>query len=173
MMSEQVNVFHSFPEIAAIGRAALQALCDTWKQTPIAREFAVTELTVTEALDLDFVCQMNHQVQNGEAYYFPMDELLFFIAEHGEFDLIDRERLRARIVRAREAGPDVFRRFRVRLGERLPLFVTCPGCHNTMQTQLSAHRNETIEMYKEVLHCIRGHQPFQITGSDFHFGPND
>lgn len=28
MMSEQANVFRSFPEIAAIGRAALQALCD-------------------------------------------------------------------------------------------------------------------------------------------------
>jgi len=53
-----LRVFESFPEIRNLGRDRLQSLCDDWRATPVAREFAVSALTVDDSARVGFVVQL-------------------------------------------------------------------------------------------------------------------
>ncbi|MGV3608929.1 MAG: hypothetical protein ACO1RA_21170 [Planctomycetaceae bacterium] len=177
MASEKgVRVFEVFPEFKALGAAKLQSLCDKWRVTPLAREFAVASLTV-DVIDgsflLSFVLELNHNFSGGDEYHFPMDELLFYVADNGVADRGQRESLKKRIKTVRRAAPDVYRRFILQPGPKLPLFVTCKNCGNLMQTNMEAYRVEQIRFEPESIVCPRCKQSFVSDGSDFHFGPNE
>lgn len=138
----RLPILQLFPEIERLGQPRLQEICNRWLQTPIAKEFAVTELLVEDdgQLWLSFQCKMTHRIQSGEEYYFPMDELLTFIVDQGVAES-EQESAKARIRNARKNGPDVYRKFRINPGPKLPLFVTCPHCGNVLQTQFLAYRS--------------------------------
>lgn len=103
-----LSVFVGFPEIELLGQAAIQQLCDSWLSTVIAKEFAVSSLEVTDNLSLLPQFQFTHTIENREAYQFPVDRLLFFIADNGVADAAERETLKARITAARRAGGRTF-----------------------------------------------------------------
>ncbi len=178
-MPRGMPVLKVFPEIKALGKHRLQELCDAFRVTYVAREFAITKLnvqTIDGDLSLDFMCELTHTFKLDEEYYFPMDELLYFIADHGIEDEAKRESVKSRIQLARQkVGPDTYRRFTLKPGPKLPLFLTCKNstCQNLMQTQLTAYRCERVEMeYIEPIACPRCGQESQFTDKDFHFGPN-
>jgi predicted RNA-binding Zn-ribbon protein involved in translation (DUF1610 family) len=165
-------IFDTFPEIKRLGKSAVQRLCDAWLATPLAREFAVSTLTVDDNLLLSFECQLTHRFQDGEAYYFPVDRLLHYIADNGVSDSAEREKVERRIASAREqGGPDVFRRFKIHTGPKLPLFVTCENCGNVMQTQWSAYRCEKVRIENGEVECTKCGHVFPIDGSELHFEP--
>jgi hypothetical protein len=176
-MTKGMPVLNEFPEIKALGERRLQELCDDFRSTYVAKEFAIVKLfvqTIEGDLSLDFTCELTHEFKPGEEYYFPMDELLRFIADHGIDNETERESTKARIQSARQrGGPEVYRRFRLNPGPRLPLFLTCknPDCQNVMQTQLRAYRCERVEMeYIEPITCPHCKQESQFTDKDLHFG---
>jgi predicted RNA-binding Zn-ribbon protein involved in translation (DUF1610 family) len=166
-----LEIFNVFPEIARLGKRALQDLCDSWLSTAIAREFAVSSLSVDDDLSLYPQFQFTHKIKPGEAYHFPMDRLLFFIADNGIVDVAERETVKRRIIAAREAGPDVFTKLKINPGPKRPLFLTCPNCGNVMQTQYTAYRCEQIRFDREEIECPRCHRPFPTDGSELHFEP--
>lgn len=172
-------IFDAYPEFKRLGQDKLQALCDRWMCSPIAREFAVSKVTVELAngrLCFSPEMKMTHAVENGEAYYFPTDELLFYVAGNAIDDSAERDLVKSRIVANRQrCGPEVYRRFILRPGPKLPIFITCknPDCRNVMITQLTAYRCERQEWDLEPIECLRCHQSFKYDGSDFHFGPNE
>jgi hypothetical protein len=165
-------VFEVFPEIERLGEATLQRLCDDWKATAIAKEFAVSYLAVDDKLRLYFQCELNHELQNGEVYYFPIDRLLIYIAENGISDVNERETAKLRISAARErGGPDVFSRFKLNPGSKMPLFITCSNCSEVLQTQYTAYRCQKIRFEREEIECPVCHKLISTNGSEFHFEP--
>jgi predicted RNA-binding Zn-ribbon protein involved in translation (DUF1610 family) len=166
-------IFRVFPEIERLGRPTLQRLCDSWLSTPIAKEFAVSSLDVDEKLLLRFQCQLTHKVIEGEAYYFPIDRLLFFIADNGISDVAEREAVKRRITAARgHAGPDEFSRFKINPGPKRSLFLTCPHCGDVMQTQYMAYRSQPIRFDREEIECPECHRVYTTDGSELHFEPS-
>jgi hypothetical protein len=172
-------VFDVYTEFKRLGQNKLQELCDSWVSSPLAREFAVSKLTVETVsgrLCLSPQMKMTHTVRNGEAYYFPTDELLLYVADKTIDDLAERDAVKARVVANRQrCGPDVYRRFILQPGPKLPIFITCknPNCRNVIVTQLTAYRCEQQEWDLEPIECPRCKQSFKYDGSDFHFGPNN
>ena len=166
-------VIEAFPEIQRLGQATIQRLCDAWIMTPLAREFAVSKLVVDDKLRLTFQFQVTHKVQDGEALYFPTDELLLYIVDNGFSGDVERDTVKRRIVAARErGGPDVFRRLKVQAGPKLPQFLTCKKCGNVMQTQVTAFRSEKSRFEPEEIECPRCHHVFTIDGRELHFEPD-
>lgn len=176
-MNAKPTVLQAFPELEQLGQAKLQRLSDDWIATAIAREFAVSALEVHEEANkllLPFEAQVTYRVQNHDDYYFPMDELLTFIAEHGIANLEMKDAAKARIRRARQdGGPDVFRRFKVYMGPKLPLFVTCQNaaCGEVLQTPFSAYRAEKLQFDAEEIECPACRTSFVIDGDALHFEP--
>ncbi len=174
-----IPILNLFAEIKSLGHERLQELCNQFVQTPIAREFAISELFIAESdgkLTLIPSFSLTHSLQDREAIYLPTDQLLYFIVDNGITDEQLRLNLKHRIQGARQTvGPDVYRRFAANRGEKLPLFLTCknPACGNLMQTQLTAYRCETSEWNLEPILCPRCHQIYRCDGSDLHFGPNE
>lgn len=172
-------VFNVFPEIKHLGEQRLQQLCDRFGESYVGREFAISQLEVADEngeLQLTFECHLTHEIKAGEDYHFPMDELLRFIADNGIADESKRETGKQRIQSARQkGGPDVYRRFKLNPGPKLPLFLTCknPTCGNVMKTQLTAYRCERQEWeYIEPITCPRCNRESQFTDQALHFGPN-
>jgi hypothetical protein len=180
MASKQgMPVLNTFPAIKQLGEQRLQELCDEFRSGYVARAFAISRLdlrTTGGELSLDFACELTHAVKPNEAYCFPMDELLRFIADNGIADESKREDTKARIRNARErGGPEVYRQFRINPGPKLPLFLTCktPTCGNMMMTQLTAYRCERQEWDSiDPITCPRCQQTHTYTDADLHFGPN-
>jgi len=167
-----IAVFEVFPEIQRLEKTTIQRLCDEWRATPVAKEFAITKLSVDDRLLLKFECQFTHELQSGEAYYFPIDRLLLYIADYGLSDPGERETAKQRILTAREhGGPDVFRQFKIQLGPKLPLFITCTKCGNIMQTQWYTFRCETVEIEGGEVECTNCRHVFPIDGSELHLEP--
>jgi hypothetical protein len=178
MNGPALPIFELFPEIKQLGAEKLQSLCNAWLPTPVAKEFALTMLqvvTVDDKLSLAFDFGLTHDVQDGESYYFPTDELLLFIADNaGLTPAVKAELVRKIIAGRRAGGPDVYRRFVIHPGPKLPLFITCKNseCLNVMQTQFTAYRNEkTTDMEPEEIECPRCRHKFTLSAGDFHFEP--
>jgi|GEM_PF-5988534 len=170
-VERRLKVLQVFPEIEALGKAAIQRICDDWLQTPLAKEFAVSMLEVDEVdqrLLLSFQCKLTHTIRRGEEYYFPMDELLTFIVEKGVADN-ERDLAKERIQNARQRSPDVYRKFRIDSGPKLPLFITCKHCDKVLQTQFFAYRNEVISFEPEEIECPACNKIFTIDGTELHF----
>ena len=172
------EVLEVFPEIRALGEARLQQICNEWLETPIAKEFAVSSVNVRtkhSKLRLTFRCDVTHKVQDREEYWFPMDKLLFYIADRGVQSEVDRKRVKARIVSARQrGGPEVYQRFVVNLGPELPLFLTCknPECRNLMMTQFRGRKCERAIWGPSPVKCPRCQGEYEYDQDDLHFGPN-
>ena len=54
------------PELAALGRQRLNAYCQDWLATPVAKEFAVTAIHVDEHLRLHPTVTLSHAFADGE-----------------------------------------------------------------------------------------------------------
>jgi hypothetical protein len=124
-------VFDDYPEFKRLGQDTLQELCDRWISSPLAREFAVSKVAVESVngrLGFSPVMKMTHAVENGEAYYFPTDELLFYVADNGIDDPSERDAVKAKVVANRKRyGPDVYRRFVLKPG---------PKCQSSLRVRI-------------------------------------
>ena len=173
------EVFEAFPDIKALGKERLQALCDEWLGKPTAKEFAVAELFVMEEhgkLTMSFRVEVTHKLKDREEYHFPMDSLLNYIADHGIESEADREQVKADIVSKRqEVGSDVYQRFLTDLGPELAVFLTCknPSCQDLMMTQFKGRKCETVTWGPEQVECPCCHEIYEYDQDDMHFGSNE
>jgi hypothetical protein len=63
------DILQLMPEIAAIGYERLQVYCDEWLKRPIAKQFGVVQLVLTQDLVLQVLLDENHtQMVDGHAY---------------------------------------------------------------------------------------------------------
>ena len=165
-----LRVFQMFPEIVALGRDALQRLCDEWLKTPQASAHGVTAVVVHDDLRMDLGVQITSDAADKAEFFFPMDDLLFFIVERGIQEASKRQRTRARIIGGRQrGGPDVFQRFAI-AGPRRTLFVKCknPDCRNTMDTGLRPPRRAKVSVKAFGGRCPRcGQVCIYVTGDLF------
>jgi hypothetical protein len=70
-------MFPKVPEAAELTQTQLQKLCTAWLETPVAQEFCVRRLTVLPDLSHSFTVELADG--HGEAYEFPLDDLLEFV----------------------------------------------------------------------------------------------
>ena len=149
----------------------MQRLCDEWLRTAIAKELAVTRLHVTEDCLLSPEFKFTHEVQDHEEVLFPVDSLLFFIVDRAIEPASIREKVKAAITAARERAPDVYRKFKVNLGPKRSLFLTCknPACRNLMMTQFMAYGCESSVWGPSEVQCSRCKQVYEYDQNDLHF----
>jgi hypothetical protein len=179
-MSDDQNgleVFEAFPEIAELGESRINELCQAFLQTPVAKEFAVSALRAFEnngSLLMTFSVDLPHAIRDGENYFFPIDQLLRYIADQG-VDPEKRSRLKDRISNIRKHYPNVFRRFKINPGPKLPLFLSCKNalCGCVMMTQFRAYRSERGQWGPSSVECPRCHSLYEYDQNDLHFEPSE
>lgn len=76
-----IVILRLFPELAAIGDEQLQVYCDEWLQRPIAKQYAVAQITIDADLLLQINLELHVPVQQGEQILLPSDELLGYIVD--------------------------------------------------------------------------------------------
>lgn len=105
------ELFSAYPEIRELGRDRLQAICDEWIITPVARETGVIEVGITKELAFTFRAGIGSAPKADEVYHFPADDLLRFIAENSVAPK-EKNALLARIVAIRrKLGVEFCQRF--------------------------------------------------------------
>lgn len=69
----------------------------------------------------------------------------------------------------------MFRRFKIKLGQKEPLFLTCKNsdCNNIMMTQFRAYRAERGLWGPSLEECPRCKETHNYGQNDLHFGPNE
>ena len=164
----------TFPELATIGQAQLQDYCDDWVQTQSARQSCVRKLTVGENLLLYSDFRVPDTVKDGDVLVFPMDELLRYIVDRHFADAATRCRLRNDIADARRQWGSLHREYRVTLGRRGPLFLTCknPDCRSELQTQFVGYENQEVVCEPTDVACPHCGSTCKYDGRDFHLGLN-
>jgi hypothetical protein len=175
---QAIDIFNHFTETKSLGAARLQSICDNWLTTSIAKEFAIESIKVVEVeskIEFIFATNFTHTVEDREEYFFPMDELLLYIADHAVGSDDQKAAFKKAIVAKRRAGgPDVYRRFMVNLGPKLPLFLVCknPQCAFPMMTQFCAHKCETFKWGPVEVECVRCHARHHYDQGDLQFRPD-
>jgi hypothetical protein len=141
-----MEVFGDFPEIMAIGREALQGLCDEWLKTSIARQSRITGLAIGQRGSKLTISNLRMEappgIQPGETLHFPIDYLLNYLIERvappvkqGRLKgLVEMKRLRG--------GLATYQRFAVT--PKRPLAVRCknPGCGVVLGTNLVGYHGQ-------------------------------
>ena len=134
-----------------------------------------SELKITDKdgkMTLDLHVDLTHKVKDRAEYHFPMDDLLFYIVDHGIQAAGDRDRVKAMIVSKRQrVGTEVYQRFQVNLGPELPLFLTCKNidCRRLLMTQLQGRKTDKVIWGPEKVECPRCHQVHEYNQDDLHF----
>ncbi|MCK4871630.1 MAG: hypothetical protein KAS72_02785 [Phycisphaerales bacterium] len=171
-------VLEPYPELRAIGRGALQVLCQAWLKTPVAKECGVAAVEIREegdTLTISVGFRLTHAVSDEEDCFFPMDRLLQYLAEEGlggegeGADVLDRiTRLR------RKVGPDVFQRFTARTGPSVPLLLRCKNtaCGHLMMSQFRKRHSESIQWGPHPVCCPRCKISFPYDQDDLFVMPD-
>ena len=130
------EAFEPFPEIAALGRARLQQLCDEWCRQSRAKEFGVASISVSSnGLGLEPVFEVHaSNYGRGDQLHFPFDRVVEFIIDHGcpeaaRSDLKHRLRLFRQKV-----GVELFQRYKVNL-DAYSMALRCPSCSLVLVSQ--------------------------------------
>ena len=154
-----LDVFGDFPEITAIGQAALQEHCDEWLKSSIARQCHVKTVTIGRTsrrlIIADVGLEAPPDVQPGEIMHFPLDYLLSFLIDRivpGE----QRNRLKAIMAKKRfNAGPGAYQQFKIAPKKRLGVKCKNPACRLTLITQVMGYRGQPFMAEIEPVTCPR------------------
>jgi hypothetical protein len=145
------DILKTFPDLAAIGESQLQSYCDEWAKRPVAKQFAVTHITVDAALMLHIYLASENVVELGDQAVLPIDELLGYIIDRHFQDADKRKKLHAAVREARNmetvgriwlkcknqaCGAELETHHFASPGQEIvcpPTKVTCPGCGVTSE----------------------------------------
>jgi hypothetical protein len=171
-----IDILRNYSEIVDLGKDCLQKLCNEWVCSPDAKEMAVSSIVIGDnnnpfSINPNFV--FTHNVQEGEYLYFPVDNLLYYIVDRSGFSTEIIKNLKNRIEHARSRAPNVYKRFKIRLGPKKDLFITCKNqnCKNIMMTQHKAYQCETVTFEPSTVTCTKCGKIFEYYSADFHFMP--
>lgn len=171
-----MDVLKAFPDLTGLGLDRICELCSGWLNTAEAKECGIESLTVSDQMELDFSPLLAASNQDGDVIHFPVDDLLFYLADNGLTDADVRERVKADIrQRRRRAGREVFQRFAIKVGKRRPLMVRCktPGCANIMDTGETAPENARVGVKPFRGECPRCRQTHEYRTDDIFFIGDD
>lgn len=166
-----VDILHLFPELAAIGRQQLQAYCDEWLRRPMAREYGVTLVSVSDDLLLSINLDPTHVEQVGERVFMPIDQLLGYIVERHFGDPAERRRLYESIRDARLHWENCGRDYGASIARRGKLYLTCTSCQAELESSHEGVEGWTVTCPPTELTCPVCGATGTYNGSDLHFGP--
>jgi hypothetical protein len=154
-----MEVFDDFPEIMAIGREALQGLCNEWLKTSIARQSRVIDLGVGQRGSKLTIANLQLEAppgtQPGEHLHFPLDYLLNYLIERVA-PPDQQERLKGLVeLKRSRGGHAVYQRFVV--SPRRPLAVKCknPACCLVLRTNVMGYQGQPFLSDIEPVICPR------------------
>lgn len=172
-MAQGIDILHLFPDLAAIGQQQLQAYCDDWLRRPMAREFAVAQLTVDERLMLQINLTTQGPAFCGDRVFIPVDELLGYIVDCHFDDADKRRELHASIRETRRRWGALGRDYEVTIGRVGTLYLTCknPECRTELETHHQATQNQEIICPPTDVTCPVCGSTYKYGGNDLHLRP--
>ena len=163
------EAFVSFPEVMALGHDRLQQFCDEWCKMPVAREFSVSRVLISEDCRC-FDPNIRLDAANydkGDIVHFPFDRLMEYVITRG-FPANERQVLRDRLLLMRQSvGVELYQRFETTV-DAYTLATCCPHCHRVILTQLRIFATEPLPLREtERVTCFNCNHEFVVREKDF------
>lgn len=170
-MSWGLDLFDGLPELRAIGLPQVLVYVQEWIKTPLAREFSVMAIDVSEDFRFSPNIGLTHETEDGETVVVPFDEMLHYIVDRHFEDADQRQSLHERIHQRRREQGESGRIYTADLGPRYPLYLVCKnsGCQNLMQTQFTAHVGQQLGKDSANVTCPRCQHTYLYSTDELSF----
>jgi hypothetical protein len=165
------DILHLFPELAAIGRQQLQAYCDEWLLRPMARQYGVSLIAVSDDLLLCVNLDRDHVEHVGDRMFIPIDQLLAYIVERHFTDPAKRRQLYQCIRDARLNSERFGRDYEATVGRSGRLYLTCKTCHAELETSHEGVEGWAVTCPPAELTCPACGAVGTYDGDDLHLLP--
>ena len=145
-MADGIDLLHLFPELLQIGRQQLQVYCNEWLQRPIAREYALSQITIDDDLLMHISVDASGPLMSGDRAFIPIDQLLGYIIDRHIEDADQRRDLHASVREARRQWAELGRDYEIQVGRMGTLWLTCknPKCGAELETTQQAREGQEI-----------------------------
>ncbi len=170
-MHPGIDLLANLPQLAAIGQQQLALYCAEWLATPLAREFAVVGIDISDDLRFNVLINLQHKTEDGETLIVPFDEMLHYIVDRHFGDSDERRSLHEQIDLLRRGKGEAGRVFQADLGPAFPTYLVCKnsGCQNLMQTQYTAYVGERLTGDAANVTCPRCQHTYLYSATDLQF----